>query len=64
VLTVRKNLAQLNCIDENLLTALVDFLEVFLRATLELQVFKKPTLHKVAFWSYNLLKHLKHVFLM
>jgi hypothetical protein len=61
VLTVRKKLAKVNCIDEILLTALVEFLEVFQRATLDLEVFKKPTLHKVAFWRYNLLKHLKHV---
>ena len=38
------------------------FLEPFQRATLALEKFKSPTLHKVAFWCYTLIHNLKPVY--
>jgi hypothetical protein len=42
-----------------LLEEFVTFLEIFQVATLSLEQFKDPTLHKVAYWQYRLIKHLE-----
>jgi hAT family C-terminal dimerisation region len=44
-----------------LLQELILFLSKFQSATLSLEQFKQPTLHKVVFWRHSLLKHLKVV---
>lgn len=48
-------------ISETLLKQFIDFLTPFQNATLDLEKFKEPTLHKVAFWRFQLINHLKPV---
>ena len=48
-------------ITETCLKHLIDLLAPFQKATLDLEQFKEPTLHKVVFWRFQLLKHLKLV---
>ncbi len=40
---------------------LIDLLTPFQKATLDLEQYKEPTLHKVVFWRFQLLKHLQLV---
>ena len=48
-------------ISETCLKHLIDLLAPFQKTTLDLEQFKEPTRHKVAFWQFQLLKHLKLV---
>ena len=48
-------------ISETFLKHLIDLLIPFQKTTLDLEQFKEPTLHKVVFWRFQLLKHLKPV---
>ena len=48
-------------ISEIFLKHLIDLLAPFLKVTLDLEQFKEPILHKVVFWRFQLLKHLKFV---
>ena len=48
-------------ISETCLKHLIDLLAPFQKATLDLEQFKEPTLHKVVFWRFQLLKHLQVV---
>jgi hypothetical protein len=48
-------------ISEIFFKQLIDLLASFQNATLDLEQFKEPTLHKVVFWQFQLLKHLKLV---
>jgi hypothetical protein len=51
----------ITCLDGELNSELVRFLYVFKQGTLALKVFKKPTLHLVAFWRQKLLSHCEPV---
>ena len=46
---------------ETCLKHLIDLLAPFQKATLDFEQFKELTLHKVVFWQFQLLKHLKLV---
>jgi hypothetical protein len=61
LLTFRNKLGYLKDINRVLLQELILFLSKFQSATLLLEQFKKPTLHKVVYWRHLLLKHLKPV---
>jgi hypothetical protein len=61
LLTIKNKLGFLKDINRVLLQELVFLLSKFQSATLSLEQFKKPTLHKVVFWRHSLLKQLKPV---
>ena len=61
LLTLKNKLGYLNDINRMLLQELVLFLSELQSATLDLEQFKKPTLHKAAYWRHVLLTHLKPV---
>ncbi|XP_020686093.1 uncharacterized protein LOC110102210 [Dendrobium catenatum] len=61
VLQEKNVIHKLNAIQQDLLNEFTVFLEMFQHATLEMEVFKRPTLHKVAFWHHRLQQHMKLV---
>ena len=61
LLTIKNKLGYLKDVNRMLLQELVLFLSKFQSATLSLEQFKKPTLHKVVFWQHVLIKHMKSV---
>ena len=61
LLMSKNKLGYLKDINRMLSQELVLFLSEFHSATLDLEQFKKPTLHKVVYWRHVLLKHLKPV---
>jgi hypothetical protein len=61
LLTIKNKLGYLKDVNRLLLQELILFLSKFQSATLSLEQFKKPTLHKVVFWRHSLIKHMKSV---
>lgn len=61
LLTAKNKLGYLKDVNRVLLQELIRFLSKFQSATLSLEQFKKPTLHKVVYWRHTLMKHLKPV---
>jgi hypothetical protein len=58
---MKDKLSKLNDISRALLKELIAFLAPFQQATLALEKFKHPTLHKVLWWCHVILGHLRLV---
>ncbi len=61
LLQMKDKLIKLNDISRALLKELIAFLAPFQQATLALEKFKHPTLHKVVWWRHVILGHLRLV---
>jgi hypothetical protein len=61
LLQMKDKLSKLNDISRALLKELIVFLAPFQQATLALEKFKHPTLHKVMWWHHVILGHLRLV---
>ncbi|KAH9567611.1 hypothetical protein CY35_03G035100, partial [Sphagnum magellanicum] len=61
LLQMKDKLSKLNDISRALLKELITFLAPFQQATLALEKFKHPTLHKVLWWCHVILGHLRLV---
>jgi hypothetical protein len=59
LLQMKDKLSKLNDISRALLKELITFLAPFQQATLALEKFKHPTLHKVVWWRHVILGHLR-----
>jgi len=61
LLQMKDKLSKLNDISRVLLKELIAFLAPFQQATLALEKFKHPTLHKIVWWRHVILGHLRLV---
>ncbi|KAH9123635.1 hypothetical protein AeMF1_005432 [Aphanomyces euteiches] len=61
LLRQKDQLPKINSISQTQLSELVQFLNLFQWATLELEQFKQPTLHKIIFVRHRLLGHLQTI---
>ncbi|KAH9102997.1 hypothetical protein AeMF1_020563 [Aphanomyces euteiches] len=61
ILKKKGELSKVSNIPQTLLKEFIDFLDVFQQATLALEQFKQPTLHKVIYWRHVLHCHMQPV---